>query len=319
MIRTTPQGRQYWYGVSSHARPENVEPLEELTGPATWYVRPEEISAYDEARASNTHERVAPHDSFVASRNMIMRDAFDQGLPAVFADDDLSSLKQVLLAHPHVLQDLTFDNMIDLMLRRNEEFYPHLYLNAPRADAQPLGFKYITRNHLKLFGSFMLVRPNDLFMDERFYHSEDYDYYLAHMKEYGGVIIHHDVIAKYAHGVEKGGFYQARTSPDIEEKVQGIYGLFEEKWGQYVDCGGAYSIGDNPYLIKILYPQVKRFLLNDKLAVHTHTEQVHEDVKIVLLDCVYRFQKLIGGNSSVTETLLALIESEELENASYNS
>ena len=314
MIRTTPHGNKYWFGVPSNNRPLQAQELERIAGPATWYVRPSQVNRYAHAGVEWFAPR-AEDETLVETRNRILEDAFSRDLPAVMSDDDLRGLEHVIASHPHETQPILFDDMIDLMLYRNRKYFPKLSLNSQRTDAQPLGFKYATRSHLKMFTSFLLIQPNGLRFDTRFYHSEDYDYYLQHMRRHGGVIVHHDILGRYDHGKMYGGFTDQRLTADIEEKVKRIYELFNEKWGEYVVCGKAYTKGDNPYLIQPKYSLIKRDFLNKDLTGIDWFVDIPEHLRTVLIGSVYRYQECFNRHASIADMLLDLIEIEETKNA----
>ena len=76
----------------------------------------------------------------------------------------------------------------------------------------------------------MYVKPNDLRFNEEYDQNEDYEYYLQHMKKFGGIIQNCDIHAHYRHWGNSGGAVSSRSNY-LADKLKN---LFEKDWGSYI-------------------------------------------------------------------------------------
>lgn len=315
MHRTTPDGYDYWLGIVSRRRSQNLHMMSDKLGPATWYVSQDEVDDYDSRRLKHplsdkisVVEQSAP--GLPQARNDILEDAFSRDLPAVMSDDDLNKCRQVIHSMPNRYRVIHWDDVISLMCRRQED-YPKFKLSSFRADAQPLGFKYIMKNHVKVIASMYLVHPSEPRFRDAYVQNEDYDFYLQHCREYGGIINNYDLILNYRHWGNAGGAVDERMSNTAEQTAQALNEQFRKDWPFFVkEDNGRWSSG-NEFKIGFKYGEIKRqFIDKSHIAVNWPHEinEIQLDMLIELLD---RYENVEYKLSSIPEMITELVELED--------
>lgn len=224
MIRTTSNNVQYWLGVISAKRFQNVPEMHEKIGEATWIVPKEEVSQYEEMGATVVASN--PFPNLVFSRNLALELAFEKGLPCVQTDDDFVRIKR---AYGNKTQkEITFDEGVELMINRLTR--ANLYYGgvAPTHNAFFVGD--ITSKNLFCSGKLSVTRPCDLRFDANMTLKEDYDFTLQHIAKYGGVVRSNDLLTHYLNYTNKGGVFDIRNTPNEQRNIA----YLKRKWGNAI-------------------------------------------------------------------------------------
>lgn len=214
-----------WMAVVSSGRPENVRPMAEKIGAATWYVPEEQMDEYAD---QGVVVRPGSATGVTPVRNRILDTAFGPLCPdtiAVMLDDDL---KWAAFASNGKAEHVPPRVAITNMVRRLKESDFHL------AGASPTNNPYFTRQsqsiHLFIRSGVLAVKPTPLRFDENLKVKEDYDYTIQHYLEYGGVLRCDDLLFDFQQRTNKGGYTDSRSLEREEAAVQYLM----SKWGKLV-------------------------------------------------------------------------------------
>lgn len=215
-----------WLSIISCNRPENVKKMEDLVGPASWYVGHGEKKTYKDAT------RVVDSGLLCESRNAALDDAFKKKVPCVELSDDLSRVRIVKTVAKDVtrLKDIDLKKAVEYMQRLGKRYGVKLVGVAPTTN---LFFfnekrKYSFKNFI--VGDFIMVFPSDLRFDCDISLKEDYDFTLQHLKTFGKVLRCNDVFAYFSHRKNKGGAVRYRTS----ELEQSTIEYLKKKWPGHI-------------------------------------------------------------------------------------
>ncbi len=197
---------QYYIGVISHKRPQNVQAMQKICGPVTWYVGKGEGPAYAAAGAY----RVVESGGLCESRNAILDDAFKDDLVAIELSDDLKKLELATDAKTkHVID---FAQAVQAMQEAMDDTGAMLCGVAPTSNAFFFNPKKPVHTSAFVVGDLIMVRPTHLRFDEDLRLKEDYDYTLQHLVTYGLIARANRVLASFQHRTNAGGACDYRTS-----------------------------------------------------------------------------------------------------------
>jgi hypothetical protein len=215
-----------YVGILSHARPGTVNKVEAMVGEATWYVGEGEGETYKSAGARNVKET----GRLIPSRNAILNDAFEIGVPAVQFNDDVTSLKRVtFLEGKKRGVHISFEESVQMMLSALEQTGVKLAGIAPTAN--PLNWDprkpVNTRNFI--IADFTVCLPTELRYDINMAIKEDYDYTLQHIHKYGGVARCNEVLSDFKHK-SAGGVTDVRTAALEQAMIR----YLKNKWGSVI-------------------------------------------------------------------------------------
>lgn len=225
MIRTDLiPGVDVWLSVISARRPQNVVPMTEKIGRATWYISPDDFEMYLDVPTCITAD--LPH-----ARNAALNDAFVRQLPCIQISDDLKELFVLQegmpgrWAHCDRVSFATFVGLLWDSIGR----VPNAHLAGVNPAANP--FHCDVSNPIKTehfcLGDFFLATPST----PRFAHAlrlkEDYDFTAKHIQTYGAVARNGRAIAVFSHRENKGGAVDYRTSRREQQSIA----YLQERWG----------------------------------------------------------------------------------------
>ena len=216
-----------WLGVVSKGRPETVEKLQSICGPATWYVDDDEGELYMEAGAG----RIVLDSEYPGKRSHVLDDGFALGLPTFVMDDDVQ--EWVLLDRDddggQIVRPATFEEVLGVLFRGLKITGARLAGGPPTPNAfyVDINRPIKTRHFVNCY--FHLVLPTHLRYDPTMYVKEDYDYTLQHIREYGAVARCERVLPHFQHERAKGGC-SWRTDEDRDICCARLI----EKWGDWV-------------------------------------------------------------------------------------
>lgn len=222
-----------WLTVPSAGRPDNVGPMTQLIGPATWYAPKHEWSEYD-ATAHGIKLAIGDDRTVIPARNRALDDGWKLDCPVVMIDDDLRRVmkllhpkqKTVWWKDPENLRAVLTE-LIDRTLRSP------FYLGGVAPTDNP----YFSRHHVTERGfvrsGVMCVKPCALHFDTHLRTKEDYDYTLQHVSTFGGVNRCDDLLFDFQQLSHHGGYAHTRTRDDKSAEYEAITHL-EQKWGTVV-------------------------------------------------------------------------------------
>lgn len=206
--------------ISAH-RPDNVRKITETIGPATWYVPENELSVY----ASQGIHAKKDGGSLCSARNNALRDAWLTGVPCIQVSDDIKRILHVFPTKKFELVDFNF--AIEAILKEMGASTSKLG-GIPPTD-NPLNFnpKYKIKRANFIIADLIVVKPCDLFFDEKMSLKEDYDYTLQHIEKFGEVTRVEYVMAQFLHKTNAGGAVAARTAELEQKNIKYLI----QKWG----------------------------------------------------------------------------------------
>lgn len=223
-----------WMTVISAGRPQQVKPMTDLIGPASWYVPDTDRQAYKDAslQAQDSIRFEKGSDKAVVPvRNDALLDAWRNDVPCIQLDDDLMRVMKVnepmrrsewWADSPHVLAVIG-----DAVQRLASSPYK-------LAGGAPTNNAYFTRKRTTDKGfiksGFWVVEPCGLMLDELLKTKFDYDYTLQHVFRFGGVTRCDDLIFDFNQFTMAGGHSVDRTKDDKSREYNAIRYL-EGKWG----------------------------------------------------------------------------------------
>lgn len=211
--------------IISHKRPDNVQKMQALVGPATWVVAESDVEAYKAAGAAN----VIVGGKLTPSRNKALQEAFKLGFPCLQLSDDLKKLKQVLFKEDKKeTVPLTFEQFVKTMLNRLSKSPYKLAGIAPTFNAFFSNDEVKTKHFV--IGDFILVKPSPLRFDEELTLKEDYDFTLQHISTYGGVVRCDDLLAEFQHYSNPGGAVDHRSNETEQRNIA----YLKAKWGDAI-------------------------------------------------------------------------------------
>lgn len=207
--------------VISHLRSKNVPMLSQLIGNATWIVGKGEREAYEMAGA----EFVDEGGGLCESRNHALKRAFALGVPCIQISDDLKKLE--LGFHDgdkKKAKPISFEDAVSSILKTMDEH--KLMLGGVAPTANLFYFNKEVSTNLFVIGDFIIVKPCQLFFDEKLKLKEDYDYTIQHFRKFGGAVRRNDILASFLHRTNAGGACASRTSKLEQESIA----YLKKKW-----------------------------------------------------------------------------------------
>lgn len=193
------QYKNYWITVVSSNRPNNVIPMTNIIGKATWYTKDtDNYKNCDVVKVENGH--------LTKQRNRALQDAIDKNLICVQISDDLQYIKDV---NENVIE---FYDCLDVIRQELDK------TDFKLAGVAPTTNKYYYNENKKIsYKSFIiadliLIKPTHLRFDEYLKTKDDYDFTMQNIYCYGGVVRHNGIMAKFKHYKNKGGVVDYRTS-----------------------------------------------------------------------------------------------------------
>lgn len=216
-------GKAVHLAVISTGRPDNVPLMQKIIGNrATWYVKPGETQAYEQAGASSVIE---VENGLCAARNRAINDGALQGAYTVELSDDLTGLAFALDKKETV--PLTFPEALSKVLGAMNVTGFHLAGVAPTSNPYFSDPNKRIVTHKFIVGDFIIVSPDtDLRFDENLKLKEDYDYTLQHLHRYGGVARVDSIMATFKHRTNPGGAVEFRNA----EREQEAISYLKAKW-----------------------------------------------------------------------------------------
>ena len=154
----------------------------DLAGPANWYVPQGQEHRY----TSQNLTSVIPAESQVAACNLALEDAFARGLPCLlFASDVVKLGKHV---RRHRIEPCTIREVVDTL--HSLLVNTRTRMAGLATNSMPISDPALPDVYLSGFipATCWLVLPNSLRYDPQMLAYWQEDYYLKHMKEYGGVL-----------------------------------------------------------------------------------------------------------------------------------
>ena len=199
----------YWLSIMSSNRPDNVVPMTDKVGAATWYVPEDQFSLYRQAGASALRDGPYP---VAKARNEALADAFECNAICVQLDDDL---KRTWFVGDGRKSDVAPNLALDALVEQLEE--SEFYL----AGVSPTDNAYFARGGTKLFviGSAMAVKPCPLVHDVRLLVKEDYDYTCQHILAYGGALRVDNLLFSFTHFTNQGGIEWSKEVNSLAQTI----------------------------------------------------------------------------------------------------
>jgi hypothetical protein len=197
-----------------------------------WYVPENQALQYREVGAKVRPLPDGPPPQLVPARNAVLEDAFDAGKVAVMLDDDLRSIAMVG-KHTDTRAERT---------RVNVPFAVRMVLKAMEASELRLGgvsaasnWMYVRdKKHLVKHGAFIrdfyVVKPSTPRFDPELEYSEDYDFNIQHVTEYGGTLRIDTLLPVFDKLVNRGGLQTVRDDAGITASRQRL----EAKWPDFI-------------------------------------------------------------------------------------
>lgn len=215
--------------VISHARAANVQKMQALVGPCTWYVGEDEGQDYADADANV----VVESGPLCVSRNVALRDAWNAGIPCVELSDDLTKVQLAEWSDAKkkiVAVDTDFKTVVERVRAGMEQRGALLGGAAPTSNPFYSNVEKPVHPSAFIVGDFIIVNPCDLLFDEEFTLKEDYDYTLQHIMSHGCVARRDDVLMSFQHRTNAGGAVAVRTA-ELEQKN---IALLKAKWPSFI-------------------------------------------------------------------------------------
>ena len=215
--------KNYWIGIISSKRPENVNKMHEILGfDVTWYIGEGESKDYCDA------EKKIESGGLCESRNQLLKDAFEMGLVCVQLSDDLCRLKQAKTKKEK--KDIKFIQVLEIIKNAMDESGSYYGGCAPTDNAFYFNEQKPVSFHKFIVGDFIMIKPCSIYFDENLKLKEDYDYTLQHLKKYGKVARCDNMLASFKHRSNKGGAVAFRTSELEQKTIKQLH----DKWGSQI-------------------------------------------------------------------------------------
>lgn len=222
-------------GCASSNRSQNVARTQERFGEITWFVPQNEFDDYLSRGAG--HLAVGSGANAADAYNRVFREAWEHGLPVISIDDDVFG--NALLADcrgGHT--KITHSEGLAIILERLME--SDFAYGGMSKTSNAFWVKREVDTDLFMRGSLQVIKPCGVMHDTRFRVFHDMDYWLQHLKTFGGVLRCNDVIMQFE-TFQRGGLGDIRLpSPDghnhhPDDPVALADGaLLREKWGDLV-------------------------------------------------------------------------------------
>jgi hypothetical protein len=215
-----------WVAVVSDGRPANVERMNELIGPATWYVPDDQLEDYKDAGAP----AVVPDGRWPGKRNKALEDAFSQRLECLQLDDDLKALTIAVPDNGRLMpREVGIATVVSILRSALRQTRFRLAGKSPTANP------FYTRQEKPITTGFviaqmMLVRDSSPRFDDALLIKHDYDFTLQHVKAYGGVARCDHVLCPFDYGKAAGGCQSFRDDKVEAHEVEYLV----KKWGSRV-------------------------------------------------------------------------------------
>lgn len=230
--------------VVSSGRASNVQKMQDMVGPCTWYVGTGEGAAYLAAGAA----AVVEAGKLMPSRNAALRDAWAHNLPSLQLSDDLTKIERVYDAGGPVgkfgeevklskdqylsTYEITFQTAVEHLMDALDKTGAYYAGAAPVVNLFYINPKYPVTSASFVIGDFIIVKPNpkSILFDEELHLKEDYAMTMAQLDAYGVVARDNFIFAKFAHYDNAGGACAYRNN----EKEKHACDHILTKWGHTI-------------------------------------------------------------------------------------
>jgi hypothetical protein len=202
--------------------------MQDLVGPAVWFVGRGEGDAYTAAGASVVVESGA----LCRSRNAAIDYAQERKAPCVQLSDDLTRLCIAVEQGSKIgAQESTYAVCKARVMAGMRSLGAHLGGVAPTSNPFYANIKRTVHPRAFIVGDFIVVSATTpLRFDEQMTLKEDYDYTLQHIQKYGVVARRDDVLASFQHRKNPGGAVEARTPALEQENIA----FLKKRWGSLI-------------------------------------------------------------------------------------
>ena len=218
--------------ILSHGRPQNVKPMQDIVGDASWVIDKEEFTDYKNAGAKNCIDGGTP---LVHARNMALKESFKNDNDCIMLDDDMTNIYQIeIIDGKPTKTPITFETAVKDMQKYLKETKLKLAGTSPLTNV----FWYNIKNPIKFdvdFANFFYIKPNNVRFDENLVERHDHDFVLHHIVKHGGAISIQYIITKFRwqqfddekmrYNKQSGGMTKS-----LESKKHSYYYL-KKKWG----------------------------------------------------------------------------------------
>ena len=211
--------------VISKGRPNNVGPMTEIIGQATWYIGRGESRYYKAAGAKQVWQE--RDGKLCQSRNGALVAATMFNAPCLQISDDCTGFEWLVentdgkkLGAP-----MKFVSVVEAMKAELEN--SKLVGIAPTANAF-YAKNGVSKRAFILGDLFLTHAKQTLRFDEEMTLKEDYDFTMQHIEKYGRVSRLDWLMGKFKHRTNSGGAVSIRTK---EEELRNIEHL-KKKWGE---------------------------------------------------------------------------------------
>lgn len=220
-----------YLAIVSGGRPENVAPMTDLVGPATWYVSRADADAYHSAAYHYGAEVRIVDRPFPAARNEALRDAWALvgSYPCAMLDDDLVWARRCYPgSDAKPVEIVPVDALWGIVARVGDSPF-HMGGASPTVNAYFSRHATTTRGFVR--SGVLVVEESEPRIDERFRLKSDYDFTVQHVVAYGGVVRCDDLLFNFKQRTNKGGVRELRDQGDANgDAVR----LLRSKWGDLV-------------------------------------------------------------------------------------
>lgn len=231
MIRTFGKHKVFLVVLSTR-RAENVGPMTDKIGPATWLVPEGEREDYRHAGAQRLFWD--PGGNVARARNKALAHSYKIRTQCLMMDDDLVSIK---LAKEGRAWPILFTQAARFMC--DTLHATSFRLAASNVVTNPYFVKEPVTINKTINGGMLLVRPNPLTFDKEQKVSEDIDYALQHYRLYGGYLRIDCLMTQFRHR-QPGGVQVYRDREWDRRATE----MLKEKWGDLVKLRHS---KDNPH------------------------------------------------------------------------
>lgn len=210
----------------------------------TWYLRnEEEAKAYRAAGAVHIHVSSGYPDGspgdLVRKRNEIMEDGFALGHTVMLLSDDLYKMLKVEEDPDSPggkggglrVDQWNFKDAVRYHLELMDMF-PEYKMGGVSPVCNLFYCHHVVSFNLFCIGDWLIIKPNDLRMDERIKLKHDYDLTAKHIKEYGGIVRADFIFAVFEH-YKPGSTGGCGTVRDLSREMQDVHYLMENHPGMF--------------------------------------------------------------------------------------
>lgn len=236
-----------WHtAIISHKRPQNIHKIQEITGPATFYVNIGEGEEYLRHGAKNV---VECGTNICQARNRACDDAHSLGLPSVQCSDDLKKIKLAKLQlGEKMFKQISFNEAVTLMISKLEE--KKYFYGGVAVTNNPLNYTGDDYSYDKLIvNDLICIMPSKYRFDESVALKEDYDMSILQLIEVGGVVRCNNILCEFPHRENIGGANDYRN----ESTELTATNVLIKKWPSYLKPHAT-----RPGQVSLNYPAIRK-------------------------------------------------------------